>query len=84
MRNLGDRQVRRPRAQSARVEFKGARLKRANVGGRAAGEGPQNQAARVDGISLRIFKKYREAPALAETGPRSHSRRYGEIKRRRA
>ena len=43
----------------------------------------QNQAARIDGQSVRIFSESREIPAIAVFGFRTHSRRKREIKRAR-
>ena len=49
----------------------------------ARGERSQNPAARVDGLSPRIFRKSREIPATAGSAFRGNSRCAGEIKRRR-
>ena len=48
------------------------------------GERPNHPAGRVDGQSLRIFRKSRETPAIAGFAIRGHSRRMGVIKRRLA
>ena len=48
---------------------------------RERGEWPQNQAARIDGQSLRICRKYRAIPAIAGFGARAHSRRKGANRR---
>ena len=67
------------------------KIKRGRVGNvrksaktrREWGEWPQNQAARVDGQSVRIFRKSREIPAIAGFGARKHSGCKREIKRGR-
>ena len=49
----------------------GARLKCTNVGGNEScvgDEWPQNQAALIDGQSLRIFRKYTEIKAAPDSG----------------
>ena len=51
--------------------------------GASGGEWPQNQTARIDGQSVRIFRGSREIPAIAGFGVRKNSRRKGEIKRGR-
>ena len=47
------------------------------------GESPQNQATRIDGQSVRIFRESRETQEIAGFGFPTHSQRKGGIKRRR-
>ena len=77
-RNPGDRLIRLPRTFSVQGEIMrrpvGNGQKSSNAR-RDRGEWAQNQAARIDCQSVRIFWKSREIPAIAGFGVRKHSRR---------